>query len=54
MLGDNLEEGDAVGGGREHIYYRWPLHVDARQKPAQHCKAVILQLKIDKLKKLQK
>ena len=28
--------------------YLWLLHVDARQKPTQHHKALILQLKINK------
>ena len=40
------------GGGRETqdrgvIYvYVWLNHIDVRQKPTQHCKAIILQLKI--------
>ena len=37
---------------REGIYvYLWLIHVDVWQKPTQHCKAIILQLKINKLKK---
>ena len=32
---------------REGIYvYLWLIHVDVWQKPTQHCKAIILQLKI--------
>ena len=33
---------------RLHI---WLIHVDVWQKPTQHCKAIILQLKINFLKK---
>ena len=32
--------------GRGHIYNIWLIHVDVWQKPKQHCKAIILQLKI--------
>ena len=38
-----------VGGRfkREVTYvYLWLIHVDGWQKPIQHCKAIILQLKI--------
>ena len=31
--------------------YLWLIHVDVWQKPTQHYKAIILQLKINKLKK---
>ena len=31
--------------------YLWLIHVDAWQKPTQYCKAIILQLKINKFKK---
>ena len=35
---------------REGTYvYLWLIHVDAWQKPTQHCKAIILQLKINTL-----
>ena len=42
-----------VGGGREAQEGRdmcvlWLIYVDVRQKPPQHCKAAILQLKIFK------
>ena len=52
MLCDNLEGWDKVGGGREvqkggDIYNLWLIHVDVWQKPTQHCKAIILQLKIN-------
>ena len=30
-----------------YVYLR-PIHVDVWQKPTQHCKAIILQLKINK------
>ena len=46
-----------VGGRfkREGTYvYLWLIHVGAWQKPTQYCKAIILQLKIDKLKKKKK
>ena len=46
-----------VGGRfkREGTYvYPWLIHVDVWQKPTQHCKAIILQLKINKLKKKNK
>ena len=48
VLCDNLE--DEVGGGREvqqggDICILWLIHVTVRQKPTQHQKAVILQLK---------
>ena len=34
---------------REGTYvYLWLIHVDAWQKPTQHCKAIILQFKINK------
>ena len=29
----------------------WLIHVDTWQKPTQHCEAIILQLKINELKK---
>ena len=40
-----------VGGRfkRERTYvYLWLIHVDVWQKPTQQCKAIILQLKINK------
>ena len=45
-----------VGGRfkREGTYvYLWLIHVGAWQKPTQYCKAIILQLKMDILKKKQ-
>ena len=33
--------------GRGHIHL-WRIHVDEWQKPTQHCKTVIFQLKIQK------
>ena len=42
---------DGVGGMRfktEGTYvYLWLIHVDVWQKPAQYCKAIILQLKMN-------
>ena len=32
--------------------YLWLIHVNVWQKPSQHCKAIILQLKIKNEKKL--
>ena len=46
------------GGGRfkkERTYvYIWLIHVVVWQKPTQHCKAIILQLKLNKLLKIKK
>ena len=46
--------GQEVGGKRKregpHTYL-WLIHIDMLHKPVQHCKAIILQLKINKLKK---
>ena len=46
--------GQEVGGNFKrqgtYIYLRL-IHVDVRQKPAQYCKAITTQLKINKLKK---
>ena len=56
MLCDNLEELKGVGGRfkSEWTYvYLWLIHVDTGQKPTQHGKAIILQLKIAKLKKIE-
>ena len=52
MLCDNLEGWDRVEGGMEvqegrDMYNLWLIHVDVWQKPTQHCKAIILQLKIN-------
>ena len=41
-----------MGGGfrREGTYfYLWVIHADVWQKPTQYCKAIILQLKKEKL-----
>jgi len=46
-----------VGGSfkREGIFiYLWVIHVAVWQKPAQYCKAIILQLKINIKKKERK
>ena len=46
---------DGVGGreakGRGTHVYLWLTHVDVWQKSMQYCKAIILQLKTNKLKK---
>lgn len=40
------------GGGREGTHmYPWPVHVDVWQRPAQRCKAITPQLKINKILK---
>ena len=40
---------------REGTYvYLWLIHVDVWQKPTQYCKAIILQLKINKFFKKEK
>ena len=51
VLCDNLVRWDGVGGRlkKERTYvYLWLIHLDVWQKPTQHCKAIILQLKINK------
>ena len=53
MLCDNLEGYNGIRGGTEvqeggDIYiYLGLVHVVMWQKPTQHCKAIILQLKIN-------
>ena len=52
-LCDNQEGWSGVGGGKgvqeEGTYvYLWLIHVDVWQKPTQYCKAIILQLKVNK------
>ena len=45
-----------VGGGvkKEGTWvHLWLIHIDVWQKPTQHCKAIILQLKINTLKKIK-
>ena len=41
------QKGPGVGGGGTYVYL-WLAHVDVWQKPTQFCKAIILQLKINK------
>ena len=58
MLCDDIEDWNAGWGGREDqkggdIVYLTLLHIVVRQKPTQHCKAIILQLKIN-FKKVRK
>ena len=44
--------GRREGSSRGWAYvYLWLIHVDIWQKPAQHCKAIILQLKLNKFNK---
>ena len=53
-LCDKLEGWDAIAGRskREGTYiYLWQTHVDIWQKPTPYCKAVILEFKINNLKK---
>ena len=50
VLWDNPEgwSGEGDGRGVQDIgthEYPWPIHVDVWQKPSQHCKVIILQLK---------
>ena len=47
VLCDSLERWDGVGGGREVQKGGdiWLTHADVWQKPTQHCKAIILQVK---------
>ena len=50
MLCDNLEGWDGEGGARSKrvgtYVHLWLIDADVWQKPAQYCKAVILQLKL--------
>ena len=53
MLSDNLKGQDRVRGRfrRDGTYvYLWLIHADVWQKLTQYCKAIILQLKINKLR----
>ena len=58
-FGDNLEGQDGVGGGREaqrkgtYVYLQL-IYVDIGQKPIQYCKAIIPQLKLNKILKTHK
>ena len=50
-MGDRTEARDSNLGrlGREEIYaHLRPIHIIVQQKPTQHCKTIILQLKIIK------
>ena len=38
------------GDGDTHVYL-WPVHVDVWQKAAKYCKVIILQFKMNNLKK---
>ena len=54
-LSKDLEGWDGKGGGRE-VHEGGDIcipliHVDTWQKPTQHCKAIILQLKVNTFKK---
>ena len=54
MLWDNLEGWDGGSKREETCVYLWLIHGDVRQKPynaLQHCKAIILELKIQIKKK---
>ena len=53
VLSDSLEGQDEVGVGGEFkgegtYAYLWLIRVDVWQKSTQYCKAIILQLKINK------
>ena len=54
VLYENLEGWDAVGSRKEvkEGGYLWLIHADVCQKSTQHCKAIILQLKLN-LKKIR-
>ena len=53
-LCDYLEAWDGAAGRFIYIWfiYIWLIHADVWQKPTQHCKAIILQLKIIKKKSM--
>ena len=44
--------GTEVQEGEDVCVHLWLTHVDVWQKPTHYCKAIILQLKINKLKKI--
>ena len=53
MLCEDLERWDGVEGGNEvqeggNVCILWLIHVALWQKPTRHCKAIIIQLKINK------
>ena len=54
-LCDDIEGWDVERGERlirKGVYvYIWLIHIAVQKKPAQHCKALILQLKINKKEK---
>ena len=57
VLCDNLEGWNGVGGGREvqegeDMCILWLIYVDVWQKPTQHCKTIILELKINLKKRV--
>ena len=53
--GDGVQWGVEGRFMKEGKYvYLWLIHADVWQKPAQYCKAIILQLKINKFKKYLK
>ena len=43
--------GGVWGGEVEAVVYSWLIHTVVWEKPIQHCKAIILQLKISTFKK---
>ena len=45
-------EWGAIAFSRTCVYL-WLIHVNVWQKPEQYCKAIILQLKLNKLKKIR-
>ena len=45
-------EWGAIAFSRTYVYL-WLIHVNVWQKPEQYCKAIILQLKLNKLKKIR-
>ena len=54
-LCDDIEGWDVERGERlirKGVYvYIWLIHIAVQKKPTQHCKAIILQLKINKKEK---
>ena len=41
------KDGMGTGGWSRGKGYLWPIHIVVQQKPIQHCKAIILQFKIE-------
>ena len=51
-VGRDMRRGFRMGEeGRDTHVYLWPVHVDVWQKASKYCKGIILQFKMNNLKK---